>query len=252
MLDELPRKTIPDWLRNFEADREDVLPLRHMLEGSVYYPACGVDGRPVQYCASHSFSFVYADYGVSKERLSAALSGPGGFKGYSLGSGRFIEAEQLAPSLFDGIEDAFSCGDDPGRFIHHRVRPYAYWGIFERLPGFGHSGGPDLFSFLFVAADGVATYRNLYHGHNTRASLIAVIQPGEGFGFNWTNFYDPDRAFANVVLCNPNGVPDYMIYGGIGSGTRYRMPSWPQYGKLLRFWKTTDGHLGLWGKNDAI
>lgn len=216
--------------------------MRALLDGSVYYPACGIDGRPVQYCAGHSHSFIYVDYGISKDELTAAL----GFKGYQLRTGRFVDHEELVGPLPLSSDPMFYGDEDPQRYRYHWVTPFAYWGVFERLSGFGAEHGPELFSFLFLAADGVATYRHLYHRHGASPSIVAIIQPGEGFGHNWTNFYDPARPLARAVLGNPHGMPNYMLFGGIGGGPRYKEPSWPQYSRLLRFWKTPDRHFGLW------
>jgi len=69
------------------------------------------------------------------------------------------------------------------------------------------------------------------------------IQPGHGFGFNWTNFEDENLIFARSVLQNPAGIPEYLIYGGWGSGHVYSKTCWPSYCQKVR---RLNGNLGLW------
>lgn len=52
-------EAMPEWLMKASAD--DELPLRAILRRSLFYPACGYDGRPVQYFAGAVHSFVYVD-----------------------------------------------------------------------------------------------------------------------------------------------------------------------------------------------
>ena len=65
MITDLPRQEMPDWLA---AAGEPLgnLPLLSMLSGSVYYPACRFDGKPVKHLAGNYHSFVYVDYGVTE------------------------------------------------------------------------------------------------------------------------------------------------------------------------------------------
>ena len=63
MIEELPEGRAPDWLT--EASSESMarvpLPLRGILEDSLYYPSSHFDGDPVRYLAGNIYSFVYVD-----------------------------------------------------------------------------------------------------------------------------------------------------------------------------------------------
>lgn len=71
--------------------------------------------------------------------------------------------------------------------------------------------GPVRFSLLFIGGEGVATYQALYWSNKTTAKAVAIIHPGTGSGFNWTNFLDGEKALGYTVTKNPYGQPDSMI-----------------------------------------
>lgn len=80
---------------------------------------------------------------------------------------------------------------------------------------------------LYIGGEGVATYQALYWANKKTAKAVAIIQPGTGFGFNWTDFRDRKGAFAWVVLQNEYGTPDTIFYGGINEG--YDDFNWKDY-----------------------
>ena len=57
----LPKLEIPLWLRcvKDEPEGDQPFPLREILRDSLYYPASGLQGAPVQYLAGSILSFVY-------------------------------------------------------------------------------------------------------------------------------------------------------------------------------------------------
>ena len=62
MLDSLPREDVPSWLTTAaEAGNRARFDLTSLLNGSLYYPACGFDGTPIRHLAGSTHSFVYAD-----------------------------------------------------------------------------------------------------------------------------------------------------------------------------------------------
>jgi hypothetical protein len=42
---------------------------------------------------------------------------------------------------------------------------------------------------------------------------IAIIQPGTGFGFNWTDFYKDGEPLHWIVKNHPEGMPEYVFTG---------------------------------------
>jgi hypothetical protein len=246
------RRPVPDWLTTCNTDAP--VPTSDLLKNSVYYPACGFDGRPVKYCGSFSHSFIYVDYGVSSERIVAELWRHYSFGSYRIVGGRFVAKEELlGPHNWQTQLPIEAIDGNPRRYKNHVVEPFAYWAVFERATHLGDSHGPQRFSLLYIAGDGAATFQSLYYSNRLAPCLVAVIQPGEGFGYNWTNFYDSRQIFARSVLANPHGLPDYLLLGGNGADLdSQRSIVWPGFSRLLKHWRPPDepmtyaGYLGLW------
>jgi hypothetical protein len=79
----------------------------------------------------------------------------------------------------------------------------------------------------------VATYQYLFWNKSTPRSL-AIIQPGTGFGGNWTDFRKSDGPLGQAVLNNPAGKPAFIYYGGDARGNgHYEDFDWLGYEKVL-------------------
>ena len=118
--------------------------------------------------------------------------------------------------------------------------------IFQRLPGFDEFHGPERFSLLFICADGVATYLDLYVGNRVVPLVLAIIQPGTGFGGNYTDFRDPNGLLAHVVLKMNNGrVPDYMVCGQIGPLDQTHAFWQMEYPEHVEYFQHRNG-VGVW------
>lgn len=248
MLRQLKTIEVPSWLSNLtpEAIKHDPLPLHELLRESLYYPSCGFDSDPIKHLGGNVLSFVYVDYGHTHDALMSALH----FSGYDLVASRFVTENELAPDGWRPLELRQVDGD-PFRYRDHVREPFCVWSIFQRRGEFSGTHGPVRFSLLFICADGVATFQALYLVNSITPKAVAVIQPGHGFGYNWTDFTDPEQVFARVVIANPAGQPEMVLYGGIGHDWQsYSSPCWPTY-KLLarRFRKTGGGTVGVWTKN---
>ena len=246
MLNELRRNSVPGWLKGASADQD--LPIADLLKDSLYYPACGIDGRPVQYLGGYCHSFVYADYGYPSEKLIDLLKSSGAFFGYRLRSSRILDTGELPiRQAWETISLDIRLDGDPRRYRDHQVKHYSFWTIFERLPGFSDDHGPDVFSLLYIADDGVAAFQALYCSNGVAPAVVSIIQPGEGFGRNWTHFFDCKQVFCRTVMGNPFGQPRYLLLGGyqVKQGFQQEVV-WPGYGSMVKFWKVSEGYLGLW------
>jgi hypothetical protein len=205
------------------------LPLADMLKGSLYYPAAGFDGRPVAELGGQIHSFVYVDYGVRRDVLFDQLnSNEDGFKGYEILGWREVKQDELVPT---GWQPEVVPGpqEDPSR------RPFdgesfGVWVVLERAQSLGSAHGPERFSLLYLCADGAAAYQALYNANESVPSVLAIIQPGTGFGGNYTDFTDPKAILARSVWANRTGLPSLLLHGGIGGRKDYTDPIWPMYG----------------------
>ncbi len=255
----MQQQPIPDWIASAN-EPLGPLPLFELLDKSVYYPSCGLDGQPVKFLGGYFHSFVYVDYGVRRDDLLELL-GEGGrdrkqrafrdaiearqhlpFRGYRLVACRNVEKDELTPhGWFPHLLEP--CDGNPPDRSPSGIPPFAVWSILERTESFDDTHGPARFSLLYVGGDGVASFNAMYLRNNVAPAVVAVIQPGTGFGGNYTDFEDPNQSFARLVRENPVGPPQFLLFGGRGDGGFYAGPCWPDYvNQVCRF---TD-RLRLW------
>lgn len=244
MIKALPVAEYPDWLAAIDQDtvRNELFPIKKVLQDSLYYPSAGLDGRPVQYLGGHIYSFIYVDYGYERNVVSEQIAN-NGFKGYRMLVCRDITKHELTPNGWQPVMPK----DTDGNPMYSRdwiKPPFCIWAIMEREPDFPEEHGPLRFSLLYLCADGAAAFQALYLANHAVPKAIAIIQPGDAFGWNWTSFTNPNTILGRSVLDNPNGQPKWLMYGGVGWPQWYRKPCWPQYQKNI--W--THGNLGLWEK----
>ncbi|WP_164104439.1 hypothetical protein [Candidatus Laterigemmans baculatus] len=241
MIREIAAQPAPQWLASVGEPLPE-LPVRDVLAGSVYYPASGFDGDPVKFLGGNFHSFVYVDYGIGREQLLENLEA---FRGYRVASYREVTERELTPNGWNPIPP--QAGEGSSRMPDGRIKPpFGVWSIHKRTEEYGPEHGPERFSLIYIGGDGVATFQALYHGNRVAPAVLAIIQPGTGFGGNWTDFEDPDAVLARSVLGNESGVPEYLLYGGGGDGAFYRKPCWPSYSELVG---VIHGRLRLWKRS---
>ena len=246
MIDSLPAIKTPNWLANgVTGNQSSPFPLNKILSDSLYYPSSGVDGDPIRYLSGNFHSFVYADYGISSDKLKAELNNPG-FNGYHQILSRKITEKELTPNGWQPSSPSRNDGD-PQRYRDFMKKPFATWSVFQRDDDLDNEHGAERFSLLYLCADGVAAYQALYLSNQCFPLGIAIIQPGHAFGLNWTDFTDPAKSLATTILSNPAGKPRVLLYGGIGKRDRYRETCWPQYSIHSCFLdKAGGGSIGVW------
>lgn len=245
MIEQLRQMNQPDWLSciNPQSTMGNIR-LEDVLYGSLYYPASGLDGDPIAYLAGNYVSFVYVDYCVSRDALWNELNSRG-FRGYEVVAHRSVDLEKLVPVTPDFPLP--QRGSPAAKYRENMERPFCEWVILQRQDGFREGHGPQRFSLLYLCAEGVAAFRALYVANGLGPAAVAIIQPGTGFGLNWTDFEDQKGPFGTAVLENPGGKPDVLLFGGaLGPGGRhyYEQPCWPEYSKSLGFLGNTS--ISVW------
>jgi hypothetical protein len=224
MLDELPKPDPPQWLTS-AWDPQGPLPINEMLDGSVFYPACDVDGDPVKYLGGNFHSFIYVDYGTGRRRLQEELET---FRGYRVVGSRPVLEKELIPN---GWMPRFPTGYAPRRrppddWVKH---PFAEWVVYERLAAYPPTHGPQRFSLLYVGGEGAASFQALYHGNIATPAVVAVIRPGTGFGGNWTDFRARSEILAWSVLdAFPDQRPRWLVDEGPGNAC------WQEFQHLVK------------------
>lgn len=221
------RRAEPEWLAALnlpggvgaEALEQHQFPLQDILRNSLYYPAAGFDGRPVQFLGGFIHSFIYVDYGVTPDQLETERQ-QNGFDGYRLVGRKSLTVHDLAPNGWQPVVPDQYRGDLDTFLQRHEngavQAPFAFWYIFERDDARDETHGPRRFSLVYIAADGIATYQALYWQNAMPPEVLTIIRPGAGFGGNYTDFTYPDRFFAWTVLHGHRiAIPDYMACGDI-------------------------------------
>lgn len=245
------RRPVPDWLQKL--DPTTLSPadfsLCQILEHSLYYPAAGTDGRPVQFLGGFIHSFIYVDYGLGESVVDEEVK-TFGFSGYHLAASVKLDERHITPDGWrpvvpqkyqSQIKSFLSMSES--RFVEQR--PFAKWFIFDRDEGLADTHGPQRFSLVHLCADGVAAYQALYYTHKTAPEVLAIIQPGTGYGGNYTDFRNPEGFFAWVVLQgNGSNIPEYLVCGGLLMD--YTEAFWPEaYPEHVEWFQYRHGN-GVW------
>jgi len=243
MIDCLPKKLPPAWLSNITQENiASFPPINELLVDSLYYPSSAFDGDPVAYLSANIYSFIYVDYGFTVDDLEDNLNNEG-FLGYHIIQTVDVTEAELVPNGWTPILPTAQDGE-PNKFENWIKAPFAKWLVFQRNAGLDDHHGAERFSLLYLCAEAISAFQALYLSNHCSPLAVAVIQPGHGFGCNWTNFTDPNQIFARTVLGNPSGKPKYLLYGGYGDIEKYRESCWPQYTSNICFLGNTN--IGVW------
>ena len=127
---------------------------------------------------------------------------------------------------------------------------FAIWAVYYRKTDFGDAYGPKSFSLLYICDDGPSAYQYLYNDNNINPKWLALIQPGHGFGLNYTNYFEKDGMLYKLAAINISGMPEYLLYGGYGKYYRYKEACWPNYNRQIahidKYYSNMDGEVTIW------
>jgi hypothetical protein len=230
-----------------EQIEHEELPLAELLQNSLYYPSSGFDGGVVKDCNTLSrnlkiVSFVYCDYASGEE---AFRENQERFLGYKVLGSRSVSHAELIPNGWrPNLPPNFDLRDY--QRYKDSWKQFITWTVYERVNNRGDEHGPERFSLLYIGGEGVATYQALYWTNNAYATAIAIIQPGTGFGLNWTDFRDRNGALAWVINNNPAGQPNIIYYGGYGSGyTDFNWEGFAEIRTISPYYRQTGGEVRI-------
>lgn len=174
-------ENVPQWLQNYKMEGnvsfEDVISTR-----VGYYPGSRLDGALMKIGnMSHSVhSFLYVDYGLSREELIDHLAQPISIRGYhSIGR---IDWEEK-----DILPNGQNIYVNKNRFLYQNEKPYCFTEILERNENKDASWGARRFCITFLFADGIASYYQIFCKEYNKAPWIVLLQD-HGFGGNYNRF----------------------------------------------------------------
>lgn len=110
-------------------------------------------------------------------------------------------------------------------------------------------------SIIYISAEAVHCYEQVFLNHKATPTVIAIIQPGHTMGGNWTNFFDSRSEFLETV--RKGSLPKFMLIGSYeGFNNRYQVSydhcnyeEVPESVKIIRDITSNDGHYVFCIKN---
>lgn len=211
MCKEIEKMEMPKWLSEGDFNFE----VRKVLDNSLFYPACGYDGGPVKRFMGNVYSFFYVCYHPScKSERILRLIERRGFKGYHIIKYQILKPEDLGFSLwFRKYNKAFEEYFD--RYRAHKYEDFCCeWFVFERDPEFDENHNPMRFSFIYMWAEAVTAYKDVYLANNIKPKIITILHPGwkhPDMPGGYEEFLDKDKVFAKLVFSRKDLLPDYLI-----------------------------------------
>ena len=246
VIPQIPTRPQPKWLTDIaQGDRE--FRLRDILEDSLYYPACGLNGTPIKYLAGNVHSFVYADYMVPKNEYLRNINGTdadSGCSGYHTVLQREIFQDDIVPRGWTPLlVPRDQAAQERILWGQRGCEPFGHWSVWRRDEDKPASHGPDMFSLLYLGGEMSAVYQGLYCRLGISPAILAIISPG-ALGGEWEGVPSNDSFFKKSVQLNPAGMPGHLIYGGFGRGF-YEYPCWTEY-HGERIVQLPERYAGLW------
>lgn len=184
------REDMPQWLCGYSNGAK--VTFADVMSSRVgYYPGSGLDGSLLMVGnRSHALhSYLYVDYGISKEDVLNELSRLNSIRGYhSIGLIEWKSTDLLpnGPYPID-IAKRPKYSDNPNSFVLRDEAPYCFTMIMERDAAYDDSWGAARFALTYLFADGIASYYQLFCKEYKRAPWLFLLQD-HGFGGNYDCF----------------------------------------------------------------
>lgn len=200
---------------------ENSFNLKEILKNSTFYPASGADATDIEGLSTCCNSFVHVDYSISESEIKRALSEDFTAVGYKLIGLKHITEKELTPNGF--TPNNFPLKDSEKERINYLEQakklqnPFCYWAIYEIDETFtGKTTGKiNRFSLLHIGGEACATFDALYVNNGINPTGVAILNPSEGCGDNWTKFTDPEYRLFKLMQLNSEKnqikLPEYLF-----------------------------------------
>lgn len=206
------KESMPEWLEAIELDDEvsNAVRVQNFFSSKlVFYPGSGSDGQPVQLFGSNHacHCFVYADYGLSQERLETEITNHG-FEGYSTFKRIHLKKCEILSHWQPHLEaDEFKKAQEKSKDWVD-ISLYAFLEILQRDTGLDDTHGAKRLAILFLGADGIACYDALFCQQHSKP-LFGLVLQDHGLSGNYDRF-GKDGLMERVAR-RTNRYPQYLL-----------------------------------------
>lgn len=203
------REEMPTWLTNYQPG-DQVLFSDVMANRIGYYPGSLFDGCLIKTAnkAHCTHTFLYVDYGVTREQVEHELGREGALMGYhSIGSVEWPYNEILplggfqVPLEYIHLVRSRMC-------VRNGVQPFCIMKIYERNHDKDDSWGAKRLALIYLFADGISTYYQLFVMKNMRVPWIFLLQD-HGLGGNYDRY--GKGGILDGVIHRYDVLPDFVI-----------------------------------------
>lgn len=203
---------MPKWLAGYRTG--DNVAFSDFMSGRIgYYPGSYFDGCLIETAnkAHCLHSFLYVDYGVTREQVEEELSKDETIRGYhSIGRVEWSHKDLMPQGDYQLPIELLSLVKDPGAFIAENVLPFCIMEIYERNQDRDDSWGAERIAVTYLFADGIATYFQLFVMQYKKAPWLFLLQD-HGFGCNYDSF--GKGGLLHAIISYYKLLPDYIISG---------------------------------------
>ena len=204
------REEMPGWLKSYHPG--DQVAFSDFMSSRVgYYPGCLFDGCLIKTAnlAHCVHTFLYVDYGVTRERVECELREKNALLGYhSIGSVEWPIDEILPNGDFQTPSDLKPILKNRTGFFEDNVQPFCLMEIYERNPNKDDSWGSERLAVTYLFADGISTYYQLFVVQFKKAPWLFLLQD-HGLGGNYDRF--GKDGILHTIIHRYNILPYFVI-----------------------------------------
>jgi len=211
------RELAPAWLQELHpVQLPERLPMKALLEDSLFYPASGLDLKVLDTFKGDIYSYVYADYLINKDDVINSADNTCRLRldGYRVFFHQEIEPSSLIEqATFEPLKV------HPALFKEATIwqaqsRLYCHWIVFEREAEALQCTGLPRISLLVICGEMSAVYHALYRAYQCLPHVLVLKSMGYAtLGCGWEPAYSDDSLFKRVVATHPAGLPRYLYCG---------------------------------------